>query len=99
MDQPAPLTAPYFDFDLLRQEAAELAHSHSGQDSTLRMALVERLRRLVEDARTAARRQLERDGDGRACADVNVTRVVPVVNHSGAAGSSSRAVQVAGSIR
>ena len=69
MDQPAPITAPYFDFDLLRQEAAELAHSHSGQDSTLRMALVERLRRLVEDARTAARRQLERDGDGRACAE------------------------------
>ena len=69
MDQPAPLTAPYFDFDLLRQEAAELAHNHSGQDSTLRMALVERLRRLVEDARTAARRQLERDGDGRACAE------------------------------
>ena len=69
MDQPAPLTAPYFDFDLLRQEAAELAHSHSGQDSTLRMALVERLRRLVEEARTAARRQLERDGDGRACAE------------------------------
>ena len=69
MDQPAPLTAPYFDFDLLRQEAAELAHSHSGQDSTLRMALLERLRRLVEEARTAARRQLERDGDGRACAE------------------------------
>jgi len=69
MDQPAPITAPYFDFDLLRQEAAELAHSHSGQDSTLRMALLERLRRLVEEARTAARRQLERDGDGRACAE------------------------------
>jgi [protein-PII] uridylyltransferase len=69
MDQPAPLTAPYFDFDLLRQEAAELALSHSGQDSTLRMALLERLRRLVEEARTAARRQLERDGDGRACAE------------------------------
>src|SRR4029078_6438123 len=69
MDQPAPLTAPYFDFDLLRQEAAELAHSHSGQDSTLRMALVERLRRLVEEVRTAARRQLERDGDGRAWAE------------------------------
>src|SRR6188472_753138 len=69
MDQPAPLTAPYFDFDLLRQEAAELAHSHSGQDSTLRMALLERLRRLVEDARTAATLQLESDGDGRACAE------------------------------
>jgi len=69
MDQPAPIKAPYFDPDLLKQEASELAHSHSGQDSTLRMALVERLRRLVEDARTAARRQLERDGDGRACAE------------------------------
>src|ERR1044071_360242 len=69
MDQPAPLTAPYFDFDLLRHEASELAHSYSGQDSTLRMALVERLRQLVADARTAARRQRERDGDGRACAE------------------------------
>src|SRR6187431_748240 len=69
MDQPAPLTAPYFDFDLLRQEAAELAHSHSGQDSSLRAALVERLRQLVHEARTTARCQLERDGDGRACAE------------------------------
>ena len=69
MDQPAPIKAPYFDLELLRHEASELAHSHSGQDSTLRMALVERLRRLVEDARTAARRQLERGGDGRACAE------------------------------
>src|SRR6516225_3241408 len=69
MDQPAPIKAPYFDLDLLRHEASELAHSHSGQDSTLRMALVERLRRLVDDARTAARRQLERGGDGRACAE------------------------------
>src|SRR5215813_6387167 len=69
MDQPAPIKAPYFDLDLLRHEASELAHSHSGQDSTLRMALVERLRRLVEDARIAARRSLERDGDGRACAE------------------------------
>src|SRR5262249_40356771 len=69
MDQPAPIKAAYFDLDLLRHEASELAHSHSGQDSTLRMALVERLRRPVEDARTAARRQLERDGDGRACAE------------------------------
>src|SRR5262249_32396221 len=68
MDQPAPIKAPYFDLDLLRHEASELAHSHSGR-STLRMALVERLRRLVEDARTAARRRLERDGHGRACAE------------------------------
>ncbi|MGH6802088.1 MAG: hypothetical protein ACREC3_01810, partial [Methyloceanibacter sp.] len=64
MDQPAPRQAPYFDLDLLRHEASELARAYSGKDSSLRMALVERLRRLVEEARAAARRQLEVDGDG-----------------------------------
>ena len=68
MDQPAPRQPPYFDLDLLRHEAAELAEAYSGQDSSLRMALVERLRGLVVDAHAAAKRQLERDGDGRACA-------------------------------
>jgi [protein-PII] uridylyltransferase len=69
MDQPVPVEAPYFDFELLRQETAELARVYSGQDSTLRAILVERLKTLVEDARAAAKRQLERDGDGRACAE------------------------------
>jgi [protein-PII] uridylyltransferase len=69
MDQPAPRQAPYFDLDLLRHEASALAHAYSGQDSTLRKALVERLRKLVEESRTAAKRQLEQDGDGRACAE------------------------------
>ena len=68
MDQPAPRKAPYFDLDLLRHEASELARAYSGKDSTLRKALVDRMRLLVEDARAAARRQLEEDGDGRACA-------------------------------
>jgi [protein-PII] uridylyltransferase len=68
MDQPAPRKAPYFDLDLLRREASELARAHRGKDSALRVALVERMRHLVEDAREAARRQLEEDGDGRACA-------------------------------
>ena len=54
MDQPTPKQAPYFDLDLLRHEASELARAHSGQDSKLRMALVERFRSLVEEARTAA---------------------------------------------
>ena len=52
----------------MRHEAAVLAEAYSGQDSSLRVALVERLRGLVADAHAAARRQLERDGDGRACA-------------------------------
>src|SRR4051812_36790658 len=68
MDQPAPRQAPYFDLDLLRHEASALAHAYSGQDSTLRKVLVDRLRQLVEEARTTAKRQLEQDGDGRACA-------------------------------
>src|SRR5919106_4687691 len=68
MDQPAPRKAPYFDLGLLSHEASELAHAYSGKGSSFRMALLERLRGLVEDARQAARRQLEEDGDGRACA-------------------------------
>ena len=68
MDQPTPRQPPYFDLDLMRHEAAVLAEAYSGQDSSLRTALVERLRGLVADAHAAARRQLERDGDGRACA-------------------------------
>jgi [protein-PII] uridylyltransferase len=68
MDQPTLTKAPYFDLDLLRAETAQLAHTYSGQDNSLRKALVERLRRLVDEARTTAKRQLEQDGDGRACA-------------------------------
>jgi [protein-PII] uridylyltransferase len=68
MDQTVPKQAPYFDLDLLRHEASELARIHSGQDSKLRAALVERMRQLVEGAYAAAKRQLEEDGDGRACA-------------------------------
>ncbi|MGH6832227.1 MAG: nucleotidyltransferase domain-containing protein, partial [Methyloceanibacter sp.] len=68
MDQPAPRQAPYFDLNVLRHEASELARAYSGKDSSLRMALVERLRLLVDEARAAAKRQLEVDGDGRACA-------------------------------
>jgi [protein-PII] uridylyltransferase len=68
MDQAAPKPAPYFDFDLLRQETAELARLHAGQDPQLRAALVSHLKPLVEGAQKAARRRLEQDGDGRACA-------------------------------
>ena len=68
MDQPVPKQAPYFDLDLLRHEASELARTHAGQDSQLRLALLARMRQLVDDAYAAARRQLEEDGDGRTCA-------------------------------
>ncbi|HVQ11809.1 MAG TPA: [protein-PII] uridylyltransferase [Methyloceanibacter sp.] len=69
MDQTLVKTAPYFDLDALREETSRLARSYSGQDSSLRAALVERLRQLVNEARAEARAQLERDGDGRACAE------------------------------
>jgi len=68
MDQAAPRTAPYFDFDRLLQETAEIARVHADQDTQLRAALVEYLKPLVAGAHAAAQQQLEVDGDGRACA-------------------------------
>ena len=69
MDQPALAKAPYFDLDVLREETSQLAHAYSGQDNSLRKALVERLRQLVDEAYASAKRQLEQDGDGRTCAE------------------------------
>ena len=69
MDQPVVTKPPYFDFDALRRETDELARKHAGQETALRKVLVERLRDLVEGARLEARHQLERDGNGRACAE------------------------------
>ena len=69
MDQTIVKSAPYFNLDAMRREASELARYYSGQDSSLRIALVERLRQLVQDARAEAKRQLESDGDGRRCAE------------------------------
>ena len=69
MDQTLVKSAPYFDLDAMREETTRLARAYSGSDSSLRIALVERLRQLVEEARAEAKAQLERDGDGRACAE------------------------------
>jgi len=69
MDQTIIKSAPYFNLDALRREASNLARAYSGQDSSLRAALVERLRQLVDEALTESRRQFERNGDGRACAE------------------------------
>ena len=69
MDQTVIRGAPYFDLEAVSREASEIARHYSGQDSSLRAALVERLRRVVDDARAEAKRQLERDGDGRVCAE------------------------------
>ena len=69
MDQPVVAKPPYFDFDALRRETDELARKQTGHETTLRKALVERLRGLVDRARLEARHQLERDGNGRGCAE------------------------------
>ncbi|MGE3529679.1 MAG: [protein-PII] uridylyltransferase [Methyloceanibacter sp.] len=68
MDQPTPKNTPYFDRDLVRREASELARVHAGETSALRAALLERMRTLVTNARATAKRELEEDGDGRRCA-------------------------------
>jgi len=68
MDQAAPKTAPYFDFDLLLRETAEIARANAGQDTQLRAALVSYLKPFVAEAHKAAKQQLDLDGDGRACA-------------------------------
>jgi [protein-PII] uridylyltransferase len=68
MDQPVSRQAPYFDFDLLRQETGELARKHAGQDTQLRAELVAYLKPLVAEAHEVAEQQLKHNGDGRKCA-------------------------------
>lgn len=68
MDQPVSRQAPYFDFDLLRQETGELARKHAGQDTQLRAELVAYLKPLVAEAHEVAEQQLKHSGDGRECA-------------------------------
>ena len=43
MDQTLVKSAPYFDLDAMREETTRLARAYSGSDSSLRIALVERL--------------------------------------------------------
>jgi [protein-PII] uridylyltransferase len=69
MDQPVATKPPYFDLAALRRETGEIARNHAGNETSLRKALVGRLRGLVDAARLEARHQLERDGNGRACAE------------------------------
>jgi [protein-PII] uridylyltransferase len=59
---------PYFDPQALRQELSE-TFSAKGGAQDMRPALIERLKQLVADARSAARAALEIDGNGRKCAE------------------------------
>ncbi len=64
--------APFFDPDTARAELSALWRQH-GQSDALRPAALGLLKRIVTDARAAARDELERSGDGRACAE-NLSR-------------------------
>ena len=59
--------APYFKGEAMFTELASRAAEHGSYDEA-RVAWIERLKILVQDARRVARARLELDGDGRACA-------------------------------
>ncbi|MBI1648266.1 [protein-PII] uridylyltransferase [Hyphomicrobium sulfonivorans] len=61
--------APYFDPAAMRAELAAILREHGGVADKARGAVLERLKRLVADARAQARAQLEVDHRGRQCAE------------------------------
>jgi len=68
MDVALPPPAPYFDQQALRVELTGIFRAHGDNAEAARPAVLERLKRLIKDAREAARRRLEIDGNGRRCA-------------------------------
>ncbi len=67
MDKPLELSAPYFDPRALRHELAALAQSAPAAPEA-RGQVLDRLKQIVADARTAAQTGLNADGNGRRCA-------------------------------
>jgi len=67
MDKAIQLAAPYFDPRELRAELSTSFRAH-GDAAKARGALIKRLKTLVADARDAARKGLEADGNGPRCA-------------------------------
>ncbi len=68
--KPADVAPPPAEFDrnAVCAELAALVRKHGGQPGDARPAIIARLGELVDAARTAAERQLQRDGHGRDCA-------------------------------
>ena len=62
-----PPDAPYFDPRALRVELTAIFRA-GGDAAAARPALLERLKRLIREARAAAQAGLDHDGDGRRCA-------------------------------
>ena len=69
MDQTLLTRAPYFDATALRENLTALWKKDSTRESAMRGEVLATLKQIVEDARAAAARQLEADGDGRRCAE------------------------------
>ena len=69
MDAATRPVAPYFDPAALRAELDANFEAHGESASAARPALLERLKRLIRDARETARAGLEADGNGRRCAE------------------------------
>ena len=69
MDAATLPAAPYFDTQALRVELTALYRAHGESPGATRPALLDRLKRLIREARDAARAGLDRDGNGRRCAE------------------------------
>ncbi len=68
MDATQHIAAPYFDPQALRVELTALFRANGEDPSAARPAVLDRLKRLLKEAREAARQGLEVDGRGRRCA-------------------------------
>jgi [protein-PII] uridylyltransferase len=60
--------APYFDPHALRHELTDIFHNATDVAEVARRGVLQRLKRLVATARSAAKAGLEKDGSGRRCA-------------------------------
>ena len=69
MDAAVLKAAPFFDTKALRVELTALFRRNGETPSGARPAVLDRLKRLIKDAREAARAQLDLDGNGRRCAE------------------------------
>jgi len=69
MDQTLLIPAPYFDPVALREQLTSLWKEHSSRESVMRARTLDLLKQVMEEACSAAQRQLEADGNGRKCAE------------------------------
>lgn len=69
MPDTTTLAAPYFDTKELRRELTAIFRASGDSAEDARSEIVDRLKRLIRDARAAAQAGLTADGNGRRCAE------------------------------